>query len=64
MIIECPHDFGVYHDVAVVYADDDEESVEYRLKVESGIPSEWDEEAKQLLRENGYPVGKYDGRLR
>jgi hypothetical protein len=55
-IIECPHDFGVYHDVAVVYSDDDEESIDYMLNVESGIPDKWDDEAKKLLEENGYPV--------
>lgn len=55
-ILDCPHDFGVYHDVAVVYADDDEEAVNYMLKVESGLPSEWDDEAKKLLKENGYPL--------
>lgn len=53
-IIECPHDFGVYLDLAVSYDDDEEESVEWMLKAESGVPANWDEEAIAWLKENGY----------
>ena len=57
-IISCAHDFGVYYDVAVVYDDEDEESQDYMLKAESGIPFEWDEEAIKELKEQGYTLIK------
>ena len=53
-VIECPHDFGIYLDLAVSYDDDEEESVEWMLKAESGVPANWDEEAIDWLREQGY----------
>lgn len=53
-IIQCPHDFGSYLDLSVVYDDDDEESVEWMLKAECAVPGNWDEEAIGWLRENGY----------
>ncbi len=53
-IIECPHDFGVYLDLAVFYDDDEEDSVEWMLKAESGVPGNWDDEAIDWLREQGY----------
>jgi hypothetical protein len=53
-IIECPHDFGIYLDLAVSYDDDEEESVEWMLKAESGVPANWDEEAIDWLRGQGY----------
>jgi|LauGreDrversion4_2_1035121.scaffolds.fasta_scaffold40431_7 hypothetical protein len=55
-IISCPHDFGTYYDVAVIYDDDSEESQEWMLKAESGIPCNWDKEAILELKEQGYPV--------
>jgi hypothetical protein len=63
-IIQCPHDFGTYLDLAVVYSPDNEESEEWMLKVESELPEEWDEESKRVLKENGYPIGEYDGSIR
>jgi hypothetical protein len=63
-IISCPHDFGTYYDVAVVYNDEDEESEAYMLNVESSIPSNWDEEAIRELKDQGYPVGEYHEGLR
>jgi hypothetical protein len=63
-IISCPHDFGVYHDVAIVYDDNDEESQEYMLEAESAIPSKWDKEAIKELKDQGYPVGEYSGGIR
>lgn len=55
-VISCPHDFGTYHDVAVVYDDDVEESEEYMLRVESELPCNWDEESRKKLNEAGYSV--------
>lgn len=55
-LISCPHDFGVYYDVAIIYDDDDEESTEYMLKAESRTPSKWDKEAKDYLTQNGYTL--------
>jgi len=63
-IISCPHDFGTYYDVAVVYDDEDEESEAYMLKAESAIPSNWDEEAIKELKDQGYPVGDDTGSIR
>ena len=63
-IVSCAHDFGVYHDVVVVYDDEDEESQNYMLKAESALPSKWDKKAIEELKEQGYPIGKYDGRAR
>ena len=56
IIINCPHDFGTYHDVAVVYDDEDDEASDYMLKVESQLPHKWDDSAKKLLTENGYSI--------
>lgn len=53
-VISCPHEFGTYSDVAVVYNDDFEESENYMLAVENGIPDRWDETAIKELTEAGY----------
>jgi hypothetical protein len=53
-VIECPHDFGTYLDLAVTYDDENEESTDWMLKAESGVPANWDDEAIDWLRENGY----------
>lgn len=63
-VVSCPHDFGTYHDVVVVYDDALPESEEYMLNIESQLPEEWDEESKKFLRESGYPVGEYHPGLR
>jgi hypothetical protein len=55
-IISCPHDFGTYLDVAVVFDDEREDHVEWMLKVESRIPSRWDKEAREELGSQGYPL--------
>ena len=55
-IISCPHDFGTYYDLAIEYMEDDEESVEWMLKIEGGIPDTWDEVAKKELRDQGYTL--------
>jgi hypothetical protein len=56
--ISCPHDFGTYYDISVVYDSDDEESEEYMLQVESNLPYEWDEKAKEVLKTLGYSFPK------
>ncbi len=63
-ILSCPHDFGTYYDVALVYDDESDEAQEWMLKVEGGLPEKWDNEAIQELKENGYPVGEYHGSIR
>lgn len=63
-MISCPHDFGTYYDVAVIYDDELEESQEWMLKVEGGLPCNWDEEAIKELKEGGYPVGEQSERIR
>ena len=63
-IISCPHDFGTYYDLAIVYNTDDEESEGWMLKVEGDLPNNWDEEAIKELKKGGYPVGEYSGDLR
>lgn len=63
-IIQCTHDFGLYLDLAVVYNPENKDSFEWMLKVESGLPEEWDEESKIKLKEREYPVGEYHGSIR
>lgn len=63
-IISCAHDFGTYYDVALVYDDESDEAQEWMLKVEGGLPENWDGEAKKELKENDYPVGEYHGSIR
>lgn len=55
-IISCSHDFGIYYDVAVIYDTDLEESEEWMLRVESELPSNWDEEAIKELKDQGYKI--------
>jgi hypothetical protein len=52
--LHCPHDFGTYLDLALVYDADDESQVEWMLKMESNIPDKWDQTAIQELTEVGY----------
>ena len=52
--IYCEHDFGTYLDLALVYDEDNEEHVEWMLKIESGIPDKWDQAAITELQEVGY----------
>lgn len=55
-IIRCPHDFGTYLDLAVIYDDESEENVKWMLECESKIPFNWDEESLKKLREENYPI--------
>ena len=56
--VSCPHDFGTYYDISVVYDPDDMESEEYMLQVESNLPDKWDEKAKEILKTLGYSFPK------
>lgn len=51
-----PHDFGMYHDLVIVFREEDDEEVNYMLKIERGIPNYWDEIAKQELVKANYPL--------
>jgi hypothetical protein len=42
--------------VAVIYDTDLEESEEWMLRVESELPSNWDEEAIKELKDQGYKI--------
>lgn len=59
-VVQCPHDFGTYNDVALEYDDthDEEggqsESEKYLYRIEGGIPDHWDEEAKKELEDKNY----------
>jgi len=44
-----PHDFGSYHDVIVMFMEDNEESVNAAYHIESNMPEYWDEQAKEQL---------------
>jgi hypothetical protein len=63
-VLSCPHDFGTYYDVAVIYNDSDEESEAYMLRAESELPSNWDDEAIKELKSQGYPVGELSNSIR
>ncbi len=45
----CPHDFGTYLDIEVVYNDDSETETDFMLAVESNTPLKWDDEARKEL---------------
>lgn len=44
-----PHDMGTYHEVCVVYNTDHAKARSYAWKVESKLPGDWDEQARQEL---------------
>ena len=45
-----PHDFGTYHEVCVIYDDENEEAVDYAFKLEANTPMVWDDIAKKELK--------------
>ena len=49
-----PHDFGTYHEVCVVYDENNEEATNYAFKCESETPEFWDEQALAELKEKGF----------
>ena len=53
-VIKCPHDFGTYHDIRIIYDTDKPASEEWALKVEAELPHKWDEAAIECLNDNLY----------
>ena len=51
-----PHDFGEYHEVCVLYNDENEEALDYACKLESECPEYWDEEAIKELKSHGLVI--------
>jgi len=49
-----PHDFGTYFELVIHYNDEDEESLEYALKLEGNLPEVWDEKSIEELQKLGY----------
>lgn len=44
-----PHDFGTYHEVVCYYDSSDDVGADYAFRLESEMPAEWDQQAKQEL---------------
>jgi hypothetical protein len=40
-----PHDFGTYHEVCVVYDDDNEAQTDLAVEIQNEMPEKWDSEA-------------------
>lgn len=38
-----PHDYGTYHEVCVIFGDDDEVAIQYAYHVENNLPGSWEE---------------------
>jgi hypothetical protein len=57
------HDFGMYYEVECFYTDDDKESVDYAIKLETRTPELWDDEAKGAMTEE-YKAAISAGRVR
>ena len=55
-IKSCPHDFGSYLDLEIVYDDDEDDSCDWTFKVEGNLPDKWDLEALEQLRSAGYTI--------
>jgi hypothetical protein len=50
------HDFGTYYSIAIYYHDDNEQECEYAYNIEENFPANWDDEAKQELKNSGYKL--------
>lgn len=48
-----PHDFGMYHELVILYYPDTEEEA-FAFEVEANLPENWDEEAIVELKAKGY----------
>ena len=42
-VISCPHDFGTYLDIIVIYDENDEESMNQALDIENNLPEYWED---------------------
>ncbi len=49
-----PHDFGTYYELGVKFHMDDEEAENYAYEVQDGMPSNWDDQARAELEQQGY----------
>jgi hypothetical protein len=50
LVIEAhPHDFGSYHEVSAVFADDSKEAVEAAYWLEAHSPEKWDSDSRAEL---------------
>jgi len=50
----CPHDFGTYYELKIVFDDSNENAVSYAYSIEDDFPKNWDKEALEYLKQNGY----------
>lgn len=46
-----PHDFGTYHEVAIVFDPDNKIEVEFAYKLDRELPGNWDDQAKAELNQ-------------
>lgn len=53
IITSNPHDFGTYHDVAVLYETDNVAALDWALRIEGDTPAEWDNAARAELLKAG-----------
>jgi len=44
-----PHDFGTYHEVVVIFDEQDDKSIDYAFNVEKSANTEWDDLARTEL---------------
>lgn len=49
------HDFGIYYEAAIIYKEENEESIDYAFKLEDGCDN-WDEISREILIANDYPL--------
>lgn len=49
VVRSCPHDFGSYLDVEVVFDGNDKAAAEYAIRCENNGPRNWDAEARAEL---------------
>lgn len=39
-----PHDFGTYHEVCIIFDDEDEAQADFAFHVENNLPSTWEDD--------------------
>jgi len=54
VITNNPHDFGTYYDLGIRFNMDDEEAENYAYEVQNNMPSNWDDQARAELEQQGY----------
>lgn len=50
------HDFGVYHDIKIVFNTENEESMKQAFNIENNYPLKWDAEALEYLKRSNYKL--------